>query len=158
MPFVKHSKTTKSRLVGIESSNGPGGGCLGSNQANGGGYVIGIEVMNQDEGMEGFGRLFQEFYLDLEEELGRRRWRHGFGRVGIHSSTSHQHHHQQPFHHNGSAGPSSESTSSDEKVEGFGFGSEDIRKKRGFDVALCITNSLESAVEYPPVCSALLLV
>lgn len=67
-----------------------------------GGYLVSTGVVSED-GMEGLGRLFQEFYLDLEEELERRKWKHS-------SVKSHGH------HTNGSPIVSSENTSSDEKA------------------------------------------
>ncbi|KAI0796140.1 hypothetical protein C8Q75DRAFT_745384 [Abortiporus biennis] len=101
MPFVKPK--SKSKLV----ENGSGNANL---SGIGGGYIVAPEITG-DEVMESIGRQFQEFYLDLEDELGRRKWRHGFGR---------SHSQQQQHHPNGSpvVPSSSESTSETEKVDG----------------------------------------
>lgn len=95
IPFVKTKP--KSKLGKVEEPTaGP----------NAGGYAIGTGPATED-GMEGVGQRFQEFYADLEDELTRRKWGsvRGFGRGIVQ-------------HLNGSAATPSDSanTSSDERA------------------------------------------
>lgn len=74
LPFVKNKP--KSKLGGVAA---PTGGSSNADTALAQ-YSITPEVAaegNSEEGVEVLARNVQEFYLDLEEELSRRRWRLG---------------------------------------------------------------------------------
>ncbi|CAL1715405.1 unnamed protein product [Somion occarium] len=96
MPFMKTK--SKGKLGKTEDTTPPNAGA--------GGYVISSGPVS-DDGIEGIGQRFQEFYADLEEELTRRKWGPGrsFGRGIVH-------------HLNGGTSSSADSanTSSDEKT------------------------------------------
>ncbi|KAI0072635.1 hypothetical protein K474DRAFT_1604721 [Panus rudis PR-1116 ss-1] len=102
MPFVKTSSKAQSKL-GSESA--------AANAA--GGYVLGTGP-SSEYGIEGTGQQMQEFFIDLEEELLRRRWgpRKGFGRGIVHN---HQNKAPGQAPHTPSSATESASTSSDEK-------------------------------------------
>lgn len=129
MPFVKTKP--KSKLGKVEEpAVSPGAG----------GYAIGTGPTSED-GMEGVGQRFQEFYADLEDELTRRKWGsgRGFGRGIVH-------------HLNTSTATTSDSanTSSDEKT-GDGFDekerdseetAEDQKEKRVHEVMEAVERTL----------------
>lgn len=64
LPFLKYKPKTKL------------GGTAEAGQATG--YTVTPDLTGED-GVEELGRTFQEFYIDLEEELMRRKWRLGRG-------------------------------------------------------------------------------
>lgn len=76
LPFVKNKPKNK---LGGTTDVGPAAG-----------YTIPPEITGED-GVEALGGQFQEFYLDLEEELMRRKWRLGkqsFGSRAVHANGS----------------------------------------------------------------------
>lgn len=76
LPFVKNKPKNK---LGSTTDAGPAAG-----------YTIPPEITGE-EGVEELGGQFQEFYLDLEEELMRRKWRLGkqsFGSRAVHANGS----------------------------------------------------------------------
>ena len=111
LPFVKNKP--KSKLVGGT------GGSLNNSDSAPAQYSVTSVLTSQgdsaDDGIEELSSKVQEFYLDLEEELGRRKWR--FGKQVFEKGT----------HSNGSvsSGDEKEGEESDEKDQ-----VEDEKEKR----------------------------
>lgn len=142
LPFVKTK--AKSKL---------GGGAATVDVGAVAGYAVTEEVIgSQGDVVEELGRMFQEFYLDLEEELARRKWR--FGKQGLFGSGT--------THANGGASVGSMSSGDEKEKDIAGEEKdgedqvEDEREKRVREVMEMVERTICSmfydkyAAHFPP--------